>query len=469
MMKKIKTIFVVFCTLYSGVLFSQEMTLDQCRKMAIDNNKMIAIAKQNKTKAELTQKATFTHFLPKISANGMAYYTSSQNDLTLKLGEMQIFDPTAIGQYIPSPLYPTIYPIIEEFSTLSLPDMNFNLNLNNSYLAGVNLEQPIYMGGKIRSGYKMSKIGNEIADLNIKKNEAEIISETDKAYWLYVQTMELKKSAKSYKETVAEFHRIVSNAVDAGMKSRNDLMKVQVQLNQANLQLQRAENGTKLARMNLCQIIGLPLLTEISPSQTFTDNLFDIVDAPDISARPEFEMLNKQVEFKHQEMRMTRSEFLPSIGVMGSYNYTYGVKLNNDVIFNNGGFSAMVSVKIPLVHWGEGARKIKIAETERAIAEMQRDDLNQKMELEMQQAINTYNELLLEVMMTETALGQAEENLQMSKNYYEAGMESIGDYLEAQTILQNAESEHIIAKTKLEIGKTEYLRTAGKLTGSLHQ
>lgn len=68
-----------------------------------------------------------------------------------------------------------------------------------------------------------------------------------------------------------EFLRTVSNAVEAGMKSRNDLMKVQVQLNRAELQLQRADNGVRLSRMNLCQMVGLPLDSDIVPSESFGD------------------------------------------------------------------------------------------------------------------------------------------------------------------------------------------------------
>ncbi|MDR2562585.1 MAG: TolC family protein [Prevotellaceae bacterium] len=459
-MKIFKNISIlIFFILSSVALSAQEMTLKQCRQMALENNKTMAVARQNKIKSDLTVKSTFTNFLPKLSASGMSYHTSSESDFALKMGRMQIFDPNMVNAFIP----PQYHPFIESLSSISLPDINFNLNLNNSYVTGINLEQPIYMGGKIRSAYKMSKIGKEIADLNIKKNETEIIVETDKAYWLYVQTLELCKSAESYKKTVEEFYRVVSNAVDAGMKSRNDLLKVQVQLNQANLQLQRAKNGIKLAGMNLCQIIGLSLDSEIIPLQLFSSESFDITHIDDITSRPEYEMLNKQTEFKNQEKQMIRSDFLPSVGLRGSYNYIYGVKLNNEVLFNNGGFSAMLSVKIPLFHWGEGSKKIKIADTERTIAELQFNDFSEKMKLEMQQAINAYNEFLLEVAMTDKALLQAKENLEMSKNHYEAGMENISDYIEAQTVWQNAESEHIIAKTKLEIAKTEYLRTVGKL------
>jgi hypothetical protein len=41
---------------------------------------------------------------------------------------------------------------------------------------------------------------------------------------------------------------------------------VGVKKDEAQLKLRQAENGLRLARMNLCRIVGLPLLTEISPA-----------------------------------------------------------------------------------------------------------------------------------------------------------------------------------------------------------
>lgn len=460
-MKIVRYIVLSVCVaMVSAVAVGQEMTLAQCREMALERNKNIAIANRQKNVAELTEKNTGANFLPRISASGMGYYTSSKSDFTLKTGSMQLFDPAMLaGMEIPSALLP----VFEQMAVVDIPDMNFRLNLNNAYLAGISLEQPVYMGGKIRSAYKMSKIGNEIAGLNIKLTESEVIVEVDKVYWTFVQTLELQKSAQAYKKTVEEFYRVVQNAVEAGMKSRNDLMKVQVQLNQAALQLQRAENGVRLSQMNLCRIVGLPLSSEIKPSQLFTDNSLKIAPDADVTLRPEYGMLSKQIELKDAEKQFVQSDFLPSVGVSGGYNYMYGVKLNDERLFNKGGFTATASVKIPVFHWGEGARKVHIAETEKAIAELQRNDLGEKMELEIRQAINKYNEQLLEVALTKTALEQAKENLEMSRNHYEAGMETISDYLEAQTILQNAESEHIVARTKLEIGKTEYLKATGLL------
>lgn len=463
-MKNIKKcIFLPILLLFITVpVAGQEITLDRCHEMALENNKQMAIAKKTKTKADLTIKSMMANFLPTFYADGMYLFSSSSFTKTLEGNYLPTFVPDPMtGELIPNILtmLPDGSPVFKEYAYF--PDMSFDFGLNGTLMAGINVEQPIYMGGKIRSAYKISKIGGEIAALNMDKTESEIILETERAYWTYVQTIELSKSARKYKETVEEFHRVVKNAVEAGMKSRNDLMKVQVELNQALLQLQRAENGTRLARMNLCQMIGLPLMSNILPAQSF-DDLPNIVDLDgDISHRPEYSILTKQIELKESEKRLVASDYLPSLGVRGSYNYTYGLKINDTPLFDNGGFSAIVSLKIPIFHWGEGSRKIKRAQSETNVARLQRDDLSEKMHLEVRQAINLYNEQLLEVELTQIALDQAEENLRMSRDYYEAGMETISDYLQAQTIYQSAQSEQIIARTKLEIAKAEYKKAVG--------
>ena len=65
--------------------------------------------------------------------------------------------------------------------------------------------------------------------------------------------------------------------------------------------------------------------------------------------------------------------------------------------------------------------------------------------------------------MTEKSLGQAEENLQESKNRYEVGMEAITDYMEAQAQWQQAWSDAIDAKAELRLSETYYLKAAGRL------
>ncbi|WP_306540331.1 TolC family protein [Dysgonomonas sp.] len=421
----------VFCFFCFSDLFAQEITLEECRAMALANNKRIAIAKHDEERADLVAKAAKTNYLPKVSAEGFAYYDNAKTDMRMNMGE--------------------------------LGDLNMKLKTSNSYLGQITVEQPIYTGGKITSASKMSEVGSEIAELSRQLTEDEVILETDKAYWLCVQALEMRKAALSYQQTIDEFLRVIRNAADAGMKSKNDVMKVQVQKNQAELQLNRAENGIRISQMNLCDIIGLPLDSKISFPQSFTENNFILNPNATVTSRPEYSILTKQIELKKHEKQFVKSDFLPQIGFAGSYGYIHGPKLDNEPLFNTGNFSAIFSVKIPLFNWGEGSKKVRAVEREMAMAQLQRDDLSQKMNLELQQAINAYNESMLEVKLTLQALKQSEENMRMSRDQYDVGMETISNYLESQTIWQNAQAEHIVAKTKLEINKTQYLKASGNI------
>ena len=68
----------------------------------------------------------------------------------------------------------------------------------------------------------------------------------------------------NYEALLAELEKNVASAVKHGVRTRNDLLKVKVKLNQARLSITRANNGYSIARMNLCRELGLPLESNIS-------------------------------------------------------------------------------------------------------------------------------------------------------------------------------------------------------------
>ena len=69
----------------------------------------------------------------------------------------------------------------------------------------------------------------------------------------------------------------------------------------------------------------------------------------------------------------------------------------------------------------------------------------------------------MKIIFTTRSLKQAEENMQESRNRYDAGMETMSDHLEAQTLWQKAQEEVIHAKTAARLSETWYLKSAGKL------
>jgi len=181
------------------------------------------------------------------------------------------------------------------------------------------------------------------------------------------------------------------------------------------------------------------------------------------AGRPEYAMLEKQIALKEQQVKLVQSDFLPKAGIMANYGYLNGLLLNNEKLIDRASFFAIASVNIPIFQWGEGRNKIRAARTEREILQLQRDDINEQMELELARALDKCDESELEVQLTVRSLEQAQENMKVSGDQYNVGMESLADFLEAQAVWQRAWAEHINAKTRQRLNQTYYLKAAGIL------
>ncbi len=438
---------------------TQKLTLEECRNKAIENNMSGAQAKEVRLKALYTKRSLLSNFLPKLSVSGDYIYSTGKFNYTMSGGYLPTFVPGSDGTLVPNVISGTA--IFKEYAYM--PDIAFDFKIDNVFLASAIVEQPVYMGGKIVAGYKMGKLGEELAVLNESLTKEQIIVATDEAYWNCVRAKEMTSAAKKYKEVVDEFLRNVENAVADGMKSKNDLMKVRVKVNEAELNLLKAENAIRLSRMNLCYVIGLPMDEQIEIAEDDIDANENISSSDyDVTARYEYRMLDKQVELKKQEVRLTRADFLPNIGIAASYGYMNGLKLNGDRLIDNSSFIGMATVKIPLFHWGEGYNKVRAAKADYRTAEIQKEDGMRKMELEINQCFNNVTEARCEVALMQRSLDQSAENLRVSKDSYDAGLETTADYLEAQTLWQKAWADLIDAKSNLRISEIKYLKSTGR-------
>ncbi|MFI3239140.1 MAG: TolC family protein [Bacteroidales bacterium] len=441
------------------------LTLEKCREMALESNNNLKRASAQISKSEDMLAAYRSNRLPNFSIDGTFIYSDLSHNLTIEGGYL----PTYIADATTGELTPNIAGLSPDGSYIFnqyayMPDQLFTIDVGAVFNAGIKVEQPIYMGGKISNSIKLAQIGVEVAQISQRRTESEMILAADNAFYSYLKVEDMLLSAEKYCDVIIQFQKQVESLLRNGMCTRNDLLKVQVRLNEANLMKRKAENGLRLARMNLCYVIGLPMTTEqLNVVDDFDMDI--IVDQYnlDITARPEYELLNKQVEAKELEVRIARSDFLPSVAAMASYGYYNGTSINDETLLEGSSFTGGVTVSIPLFHWGEGRRKVSASKHDVNMAKYELADLSEKMTLELLQAINSYDEAVLEVQMCSNSLTQAEENMRQSGNLYNNGTETLADYLEAQALWQKAMSDLTEAKATQRIAYTQYCKTSGTI------
>lgn len=469
-MKTFKYI-ILFIFLITGMqgVAQEKMTLQQARDMALRKNENLKVAAKQIEKAEAQKAAARTLRLPSLSATGLGIYQDKDFEMELTL-------PTQKPNLQTGELEPNIMVNPETGEPVIGPDGNpvfnmyawlpLNVSLSGAYLAGVALEQPVYTGGKISAGNKMTEIGIEMAVENRTLQQMNTLAEADNAYWNYISVSQKVKLAQQAVNMLEELVKKAEDAFEVGMSGRNDLLKAQVELNNARLNLQKTKNGFELSRMDLCRVTGLPFSTEIMAVDTAVSVSQPAgigLESERVQQRPEYRLLQKNIDLQEQQIRMTKADFLPTAGIQAGYNHIGGIDFGG-TDFSNTSLNVLASVKIPIFHWGKGVKKINAAKIDKEIYELELEKNKQLLQLETEQARLNLQLAWERIQMNETALEQANENLRVTRDNYEVGMETITELLMAQTNWQKAFSELIDSKTDFKIKETAWQKVTGRLS-----
>lgn len=428
------------------------LTMEQCRTLALQHNKEIAAAKMQTASAQYMRKSYKALYLPDFSASGNALYHTADGVLSIPGGNLPMFVPGADGK----PQFDGRYALF--------PGMDFDYKIGFVYSAGVQVKQPIYQGGKIIAANRIARLTEQMSVENERLTASEVILNTENAYVLMVKALELQKVAVKYNSLLTELLKNVQSAYRHGLKPQNDVLKVQVKLNESELQLRKAENAIRLARMNLCHCIGRQLIDEITVADSLPALVAGVESGVlDITARPEYAILEKKVAIAEQQVKLNRSELLPKVGVQAGYAYTHGVKVRDNYLFDNGGFSVLLNVQVPLFHFGERSNKVRSARAALQQQQLEQQSLNEMMTLELAQALNNLDEARMECEIADRSLAQADENRRLSDSQYRVGLETLSDNLEAQVLWQQAYETQISSRYQLYLTYLAYQKAAGKL------
>lgn len=486
-MKGTLSLVLLFFGLSSGIQAQRTLNLDSCRALALSNNKELRMSKEKVNAAHYQQKAAFTNFLPKIDMMGT--YMRTEKEISL-LSDDQKSAISNIGTAVapmgqklqqilssdPS-LAPLLTPLQSVMGTLpgALNQVGQGMvdalrtDTRNMFGGMVTLTQPIFMGGKIIAYNKITKFAEQLAESQHTTELQDVILNTDQAYWQVISLVNKKKLAESFLELVKKLDSDVSKMVAEGVATKADELSVKVKVNEAEMTLTKVENGLSLSKMVLCQLCGIPLDTPI----TLADESMENITLPDtyiegnvntaLSNREELKSLELASKIYRQKVNVTRSEFLPSVGLTATYLVTNPSLVNGFERKMRGMWGVGMMVKIPVFHWGEGIYKVKAAKAEANIAQYKLDDVKEKVKLQVTQATYKVNEATKKLAMAEKNMAKADENLRYANLGFQEGVIPTSNVLEAQTAWLSAQSGKIDAQIDVKMSEIYLNKSMGTL------
>ena len=263
--------------------------------------------------------------------------------------------------------------------------------------------------------------------------------------------------------------RDVNSLVAEGVATESDLLSVKVKANEANGMLLKANNGLSLAKMLLCKQIGLPLdstviLEDEGEEQVPVPQMLESKPMEQVWAdRPEIRSLNTAVEIYDNKVKVARADMLPTIAATANYLVT-NPNLNNGFRNSFGGrFSGGVMVSIPIFHGYEAAFKTRKAKAEASLYRSKLEDAKEMICLEVAKYSNEQSEALESLLMAQSNMESAEENLRTAMVGFEEGVVDANTAMSAQTAWLKAHSEYIESGIALQMASANLQKAQGNI------
>lgn len=472
------------------------LSLDSCKAMALRNNKQLNISRLSKEVAKNVRKAARTKYLPKVDAMGGYLYTSKQisiisgrqrqalgslgtslgsqaqasvSDMLSALTQQGILTPDQAEQ-LGGALSQTGQSLGQAGNKLGQEVADaFDTDTRHMWAGAVMVRQPIYMGGAIKAANKIADIGESMADDDLDLKRQATLYGVYQAYWTTVSLEQKRNLALSYKELVGKLSQDVKKMITQGVATKADGLRVDVRVNEADMQLTQVVNGLSLSKMLLCQLCGLPLNEDIqltdsaeskgNASALTLDNSADST----YSDRPEIRLLEHSIAISEQTTNLIRAGNLPKVSLVGGYMTTNPSVYDGFRRRFSGVWNVGVIIQVPIWDWFDTTYKIRASKAATNIAKMELSDAREKVELQVTQSQYKMREAQKRLAMASQNIKSAEENLRCANLGFREGVMGITEVMEAQTAWQLAQSQKIDAEVEVKLSELSGAKALGTL------
>ncbi len=311
------------------------------------------------------------------------------------------------------------------------------------YSFNINLEFPIYEGGRISKKVKIADIETAIRK-NLKKQTInDIIANIENTFYLGIYLRSLIKTQENIVNSLEKVYRDATLKFKVGRIPRLDLLKIKTQLISEKTRLKTTEEYLKRTKQALYVLMGEPPEYNFILSGNLTEDIFippkDMDIEHLISNRPDIIAAKQEVQKARENLLLVWRKHLPSIDLFSNYGRNAGSGFNKDKEI----WEVGLKFKLNIYSGGSISSKVNRAKKELIFAKQM---LNAKIldaKKQIRDAISKLYETKDLIAGYKVAKESAKEAFRVESLKYKTGAGTVTDMLIAQAEWLKAESEYL--------------------------
>lgn len=418
---------VLFSILFATALPAQSMTLNQATQSALSNSHELKIQKLELDSSKWNQAKAFSGFLPKIDFEAKHFIDNRFEELELEFGGSTV-------------VMPAIYP----YTSL-----------------GLTAKWNLFNGFRDTNYVLASRAGKTAAERNLERGVDEKRIQIRSLFSQALASQALVETINKNIEALQSHLHDINVRIHSGVSTRYDLLRGEVQLEEAQTEKLAAENAVIDSRAQLFEALGTsddgkPLQGELSTEFTSLDTK-KLINK--YQTRSDRAVLIAQQERLNYLSRAARSHLLPAVSLIG--NYEWYNNINKSTFEDDRRFKGAYAIGIELT-WNlfDGGGLLadqKKAAIESQIAQEKLAKLDQSAPSDIEEIENRFNYDLANFKAKQSSVSKAEEAVRLARGELRAGTRTNSEILDAIVALNRARAASIKAQVEAinDMGKLE--------------
>jgi len=431
----------------------ETLSLQESIDMAMAENLSVKAAEEKVNTAEQKTKEAIAAMLPSLSASGSYTYFGKLPTMVFDI------DPSMFG--LPPELLETMGGGAQAQGDAKPNEIP--VGQEDTYRAGLALQQPIFMWGMLYNNYKQAKLNLEAARHGLEAVRQQVILDVTTSFYGILLTEQLVKVAEMAVEQVQAHVKTAQDLVDAGMATNFDLLRAKVQLANIKSLFIRARNGLRLSEDSFKSIIGMELGAQVSVQgeliyQPVELNLDELLMSA-MENRPEIKQLQLQEQAGKKLVSMAKAGSKPNLMFVGSHDWESYADTPGDVFSRDEwkrSWNVTLALSVPIFDGLATRARVKQSESGLRQIQIGMDQLMDGIGLEVRAAYLSFQESQEVLKAQEEAVQQAAESLRIANLRYGNGMLTSVELMDAelaftqsQTNSFNALYDYTVALAKL--------------------
>ncbi len=417
------------------------LSLNDAIKMGVDNSRELKISQSKANAASEKYKEYESSLYPTVKAS--AGYT-----------RLSAIDPFTF-QFPNSKERVTLFPVFL-----------------NSYTSQVSAYEPIYTGLRAKYTLQAQHFLDEASKFDVEKDKGEVVFNIVNAYYTVCK---IRVSQSLMEDNINEIKQHAKETEDyekQGLAIKNDVLKIQLQLANAEFNKLDLQNSYDIAVYDLGIMLGMPVGSRIQVDTTnsFSNSVKELKTADDYIK----EALTNRTDIKASESRNKASESnlevakgvaRPQLGIGADF---YLSNPNPRIIPPEDIFKATWDAGIYLSYdvssLYTNKHKVAQAKIQQEITNEASALLMDNIRMEVHQSFTVYKESQQKIELAKTTVVQAEENYRTMKSRYTNHIALLSDLMDANQSLLQAKMNTELFKIEAETAYYKLMKAVGNLT-----